>query len=87
MTACNCISHCRHLFTHINGRRYFTSTHAEHCPNYKTERFSRITVDGTSVTCEPKDVETMLEGIEGAAVEDIYLTRDQFEAIPEFTGF
>jgi len=73
--------------------KYQTPLHHPACEDYKTERFVRIGFDGQWLIVEPDDeVEYKeLAELEGTLADhtfdDVYLTRDQFEALPEFDGF
>jgi hypothetical protein len=42
--------------------------------------------DGTTCTCEPKDVPDMTEGAEGFTTTPVQMTEAEFEAMPEFQG-
>ena len=86
---CNCMSRCRtSMFVTIDGREYPASTHFPDCEKYQPERFVRVELDGTSAIMEPAEAEAMLiDSHDDYKLSDIYLTRDQFNAIPEFAGF
>ena len=87
--ACNCMTRCRmSMFVTIGGREYPASTHFTDCPKHQTERFVRVELDGTAVIMEPAEAEAMAnDSQEDYKLSDIYLTRDQFNGIPEFAGF
>lgn len=55
------------------------------------QRYVKITFDGQLCTCEPRDVETMLEGLLECAlfatVTDVWMTQAEYEALPEFMGW
>lgn len=67
------------------GRNIPLSRHHHTCELYKTEKFYRVTVDGTSAYFDSWD--ESLDEDDEAAIEEVYLTRDQFENMPEFMGF
>jgi len=69
--------------------KYPPSEHAPGCDEYKTEKFIRITFDGSSCTIEPRELKDWLgdEDEDAYIIEDIFLTRDQYENLPEFQGF
>lgn len=86
--ACNCMSRCRSMLVVIDGRTYPHATHFPDCDKYKPERFVRVELDGTAAIMEPAEAEAMAsDSQEEYQLSDIYLTRDQFNAIPEFAGF
>lgn len=51
-------------------------------------RYVKVTVDGSSVICLPAEVDDMI-GDEPASAkrEDVWMTADEYEALPEFQGF
>lgn len=49
--------------------------------------YTKITfADGTSCTCEPRDVDDMTEGAKGFTTAQVQMTQAEFEALPEFQG-
>lgn len=42
--------------------------------------------DGGFCICEPKDVPDMTEGADGFKTEEVLMTEQEFEALPEFQG-
>lgn len=86
---CNCMSRCRvSMFVTIDGREYPASTHFPDCEKYQAERFVRVELDGTAAVMEPAEAEAMQRDSQADyKLSDIFLTRDQFNAIPEFAGF
>jgi len=50
-------------------------------------RFIRIYYDGSVCICEPHEAASMLEGCEGATVTEVWMTYEQWEALPEFSGW
>lgn len=87
--ACTCMTRCRvSMFVTIGGREYPASTHFPDCGKYQPERFVRVELDGTAAVMEPAESEAMVrDSQEDYKLSDIFLTRDQFNAIPEFAGF
>ena len=87
--ACNCMTRCRmSMFVTIGGREYPASTHFRDCEKYQTERFVRVELDGSSCVMEPNEAEAMARDSEvDYKLLDVFLTRDQFNAMPEFAGF
>lgn len=76
------------MFVKIDGREYPASTHFPDCDDYKPERFIRVQLDGSSCVMEPNEAEAMeRDSEENYKLSDVFLTRDQFNAIPEFAGF
>lgn len=86
---CTCLTQCREWFSEviIDGHKYQMSTHLPNCINYKLERFVRIVSDEAVCICEPHETSSMLEGLTNVRMTDVLLTRDQFESIPEFSGW
>lgn len=87
--SCNCMSRCRtSMFVNVDGREYPASTHFTDCEKYQPERFVRVELDGTTAVMESAEAEAMQrDDQEAYKLSDVYLTRDQFKAIPEFSGF
>lgn len=52
-------------------------------------RFVKLAVDGTAVTMPPEEVQSFMDGSDPTeyTVNDVWLTQDEFEALPEFQGF
>ncbi|MFZ6801974.1 hypothetical protein [Undibacterium sp. Di24W] len=61
------------------------SEHHKDCELYKEERFVKVTFQGNYLIIEPHDADEYIE--EGMVREDVFMTRDQFERLPEFDGF
>lgn len=83
---CNCKSMARTPEETSEGK-YPLSNHHPNCEDFKTEKFYRVTVDNTSSVFEPKDTLGMFDDDTEFDIETIYITRDQFEKLPEFTGW
>ena len=83
---CKCIENnwCR-TWEETHGGKYPCSEHAPGCDKYKPETFVRICYDGTCIIVEENERDFF--GIYGTTFEEIQLTRDQFDKIPEFQGF
>jgi len=77
---CNCKTWAR-----VPTDKLPMSEHAKGCEHYKEERFVRVSFEGGSFIVEPKDALDYNE--EGMAHENVFITRDQFERLPEFEGF
>lgn len=85
---CNCATVCRIPDIETDNGRWPMPRHAPMCEDYKTERFVRVMYDGSWCVMEPDDAEDMIaESGEEYQTEDVFLTRDQFERMPEFQGF
>lgn len=75
------------------GGKYPASEHAPGCDEYKTERFVRVGLYGSWCLMEPDAAIVMMDEVkynddaEDYIYEEVYLTRDQYEALPEFEGF
>lgn len=84
---CNCQTLARIPSTGTYDGKYAPPLHHPDCEDYKAERFMRVMYDGTPCTVEHGDVESLIgEGI-GYEISEVMLTRDQFDALPEFDGF
>lgn len=42
--------------------------------------------DGVSCICDPRDVPDMTDGADGHKTEEVLMTVQEFEALPEFQG-
>lgn len=51
------------------------------------KRYVRITYDGIGCISEPEDVDAMTDGEAGYVLEDVYLSEQEYEALPEFSGW
>lgn len=51
------------------------------------KRYVKITWDGQSCICEPRDAVEMASGSDGAVLTDVWMTPDEWEALPEFAGW
>lgn len=91
--ACICRSWCRSDLggVVIDGHRYPGPNHADGCPAQVREPFTVLDYEGTRVTMEPREAAQMVaDGLEQGVSyieRTVYLTRDQFEHMPEFQGF
>lgn len=84
---CNCSTHARDL-SETQGGKYPAANHAPTCEDYKKECYIRVEHDGSWCLMEPHDAADMIFGAdEEYSVEAVYITRDQFEKLPEFEGF
>lgn len=66
------------------------SEHHPRCQHYAPERFVRLTYDGVRCILEPRDAEAVIaDGDEPHqyTVEDVWMSREQFDRLPEFEGF
>lgn len=87
---CNCATVCRVPDVETSDGRWPMPAHSPACEDFKQERFVRLKYDGSWCVMEPDDAQDTIGdapiGVE-YEVEDVFLTRDQFEALPEFAGF
>ena len=88
---CLCMKNnwCR-TFDETQGGKYPPSDHAPGCDEYHQEKFVLLDLDGTKCLVESDQAEVILRDDPSAGdyqVSDVYLTRDQFEKLPEFEGF
>ena len=85
---CNCSTVCRLLDIETSNGRWPMPRHAPMCDDYKTERFVRLIYDGSWCVMTPDDAaDTIKESADTYHTEDVHLTQDQFDALPEFSGF
>lgn len=78
--SCNCKTWAR-----IPTDNLPMSEHNPRCEHYKLERFLKVTFEGNYLIIESHDAHDYND--EGMVHEDIFMTRDQFERLPEFDGF
>lgn len=75
----------------IDGRKYPPPNHADGCPAQKREPFTMLEYDGSRVAMEPHEAEQIIADAKESDVNyttsTVYLTREQFERMDEFTGF
>lgn len=77
---CNCKTWAR-----VPTDKLPMSDHAKGCALYKEEHFVKVSFEGNYLIVEPQDADEYIE--EGMVREDVLMTRDQFERLPEFEGF
>lgn len=64
------------------------SNHAQGCPEYKSEKFMRLTLDGIKCIMEIREAEAMMEEDDSPyQTEIVEMTRDQFDRLDDFCGF
>lgn len=84
---CNCLTWCR-VPTENNGWKYPMSLHHPNCEDFIPEQFTRLEFDGVVCVMERQEADAMLDDSEEQyTVSTVMLTRDQFEQMPEFSGF
>lgn len=49
-------------------------------------RFLKVTFDGTSCICEPREAADMMDDPE-YTVSEVWMTQAQYDALPEFQGW
>lgn len=85
---CNCGTWARLPYIGTYDGKYPPPLHHPDCEDYKAERFVRVMYDGSWCVMEPDDAADMTADSEGGyQTEDVFITRDQFERMPEFNGF
>ena len=85
---CNCIAVCRLPDIETNNGQWTMPRHAPMCEDYKIERFVRLIYDGNWCVMTPDDAaDTIADSNDEYQIEDVFLTPDQFDALPEFSGF
>lgn len=91
---CSCKEHnwCR-TWEETKDGKYPPSEHAPGCEEYKPQKYIRLGYDGTYCVMTLDDAMDYLDEIkynedaDEYTYEEIYLTKDQFEKLPEFQGF
>lgn len=85
---CNCQTMVRDLSETLGGK-YPASLHAPMCEDYKLLPFSRIQVDDSGCIVPEAEAAAVIIGLDGAeySVSTVNLTQDQFDKLPESTGF
>lgn len=76
--------------TETHCGKYPPSEHAPGCNEYKQKTFTVVEYDGTRCVIEPHELDDIVENCEDNLdyiITIIALTQDQFEKMPEFTGF
>lgn len=90
---CNCSAMVRIPDQETNNGRWPMPLHHPKCEDYKTERFVRVGLDGQWCVMEPGDAIDFMDDVkydddaERYIYEDIYITRDQYNSLPEMEGF
>ena len=85
---CNCRSMVRIPDIETQNGKYPMPEHAPNCEDYKLEAFAKVTYDGISCIMEINEASRMVfESEELYELTNVYLTRDQFENMEEFSGF
>jgi len=91
---CSCKENhwCRTFEETLDGK-YPISEHAPGCEEYRQQKYIRLEYDGTYCIMTPDDAMDYMDDCEYEKdageykYEEIYLTQDQFEKLPEFQGF
>lgn len=87
-----CMNHAR-LWDETQGGKLPASEHAPSCPNYKTKLYKRVRLNernGASFIDTEKGAAAFIAESDDPGeyiIEDVYLTEDQFEKLPDFEGF
>lgn len=82
---CACMNWCR-----IPTDNLPPSDHHSNCSEYKPEPFLRLEHDGSSCVMEPHEARGIIEDADdghGYTVSEVRMTREQFDALPDFGGF
>lgn len=84
---CNCVGMAR-TFEETKNGAFPAANHSPACEDFKQWRYIKLSNDdGQSFIDTPQNVEDFLASDEGSwQQEDVYLTVDQFENLPEFQG-
>lgn len=91
---CNCKTICWDIGEITENGRFPVPNHHPVCEDYQAIEYTRISFqDGGSFICEKQDGDDYMEEVKENeeeyiyTSESVYLTRDQYEKIPEFDGF
>ncbi len=79
---CNCLTWCR-----VPTDKYPMSNHHPNCEDYVAEEFARVEHDGTACVVELHEAFDLMGEGDQYTITSVWLTRDQFERLPEFAGF
>lgn len=84
MSTCACWSWCRDY-----QERHPPANHHRNCEHYHEETFVEIAANGCRFVCEPVEADAMFEDANdpNATRRDVSMTREQFDAIPDFQGY
>jgi len=68
------------------------SEHHPKCEDYKLIKYARIALDGTPAIMELDDAQDYINDLDDNDVTDytymeVFMTKDQFERLPEFAGW
>lgn len=84
-----CMSHCRDWRETLGGK-IPASDHSPRCENFVQNKYQKLTVGGDWLVDTEEGIKTVVDEFEDDeeyTIEDIYMTQDQFERLPEFGGF
>jgi hypothetical protein len=87
-----CADHCRDWRETKNGK-YPPSDHSPGCVNYKLIKLHCLKINKDWLIDIPKNIKEIVKDFDNAfedidyTVEEIYLTQDQFDKLPEAKGF
>ena len=88
-----CDTHCRD-WRETKGGKIPASNHSPACENYKPIKFLNLYFENLEdgFTIELKDLYSMMEtflpeDIVSVKIEQVFMTQDQYEKLPEFQGF
>lgn len=92
---CNCRTMCRDLSEQaVLAKGVPPSDHHPKCEDYKLERFTRVVFDGVGCIMETGDAIDLINDAKrypddygDYTHEDVFMTRDQFYRMKEFSGW
>lgn len=85
---CTCSAVCRIPDIETENGRWPMPHHSPMCDEHTKEMFVRVELDGSWCVMEPCEAHEMVSDTsEEYKTEYVYLTRDQFNSLPEFEGF
>ena len=85
---CNCLPWARTPEMTSQGGKFPPAIHHPHCEDFKLIDYARVSHDGSSCILELNEAQALVEDdAEHYTIEPVQLTKDQFESLPEFSGF
>lgn len=88
---CNCTSMVR-TWDETHDGKYPASQHAPPCEDFQLIEFSRFIVDGAALVDSTENIKEVAKSFDDAfdgeyKIEQVMLTQDQFDNMPEFAGW
>lgn len=84
-----CMTHCRDWRETLGGK-IPASDHSPGCENFIQKRYKKLVIGGGWLIDTDREVEEVIKDMDDDieyTLEDVWMTKDQFERLPEFDGF